>query len=156
MLVMSPARTAKAGRSGVSMRAYATHRVDLIAKSAPAAHTARLRRVPRRRLAAVAPVSLADVESRTMPMQTTPPNPWKYTIDLIDELDSAVRAENLAAAREVLDKYRGTIDKGLFDAFDSAVHAEDLAAVREVLDKNRAAIEAVRKELAESEGQSAT
>ena len=46
--------------------------------------------------------------------------------------------------------------KYTIDAFDSAVHAEDLAAVREVLDKNRAAIEAVRKELAESEGQSAT
>ena len=80
-------------------------------------------------------------------------DPWKFTIDLFDALDAAVRAENLAAAREALDKYQGTIDKGLFDAFDSAVRAEDLVAAREVLDKNREVIEKAR-EVAEREAPS--
>jgi len=84
-----------------------------------------------------------------MPAAITPPNPWKYTIDLIDAIDRAVRAEDFAAAREVLDQYRGTFDKGLFDAFESAVRAEDFAAAREVLDKNRAVIDLMRG-LAES------
>ena len=86
------------------------------------------------------------------PPGTVPPWPWKLTVAFFDEFDSAVRSEDLTAAREVLDKYRGTIDKGLFD---SAVRAEDLAAAREVLDKNRGVIEKAR-ELAESENQTAT
>ena len=45
-----------------------------------------------------------------MPMAVTPPYPWKYTIDFCDAFDSAVRAEDLAAAREVLDKNRGVIE----------------------------------------------
>jgi len=46
-----------------------------------------------------------------MPSGVVPPNPWKYTIELFDAFDSAVRAEDLAAAREVLDKNREVIDK---------------------------------------------
>ncbi len=80
-----------------------------------------------------------------MPSGATPPWPWKYTIDFFDAYDSAVRAEDLTAAREVLDKYRGTVDQGLFDAFESAVRAEDFAAAREVLDKNREVIDLMRE-----------
>jgi len=95
-----------------------------------------------------------------MPGGTVPPYPWKLTVALFDEFESAVRSENLAAEREVLDKYRAAIDKGreesesqwkltvaLFDEFESAVRSEDLAAEREVLDKYRAAIDKGREEL---------
>ncbi len=41
-----------------------------------------------------------------MPMTTVPPQPWKLTIDIFDAFDSAVRSEDLAAAREVLEKNR--------------------------------------------------
>ena len=107
-----------------------------------------------------------------MPIQSTPPNPWKVSIELFDALESDVRSEDFATAREVLDKYRETIETvrkelaeseepwkltvALFDAFDSAVRAEDLAAAREVLDKYREAVDKGRAELAESEDQTAT
>ncbi len=54
-----------------------------------------------------------------MPAAITPPNPWKYTIDIFDAFDSAVRSEDLAAAREVLDKYREAIDKGRAELAES-------------------------------------
>ncbi len=44
-----------------------------------------------------------------MPAGVIPPDPWKYTIALFDAFDSAVRAEDLAAAREVLEKNREVI-----------------------------------------------
>ena len=46
-----------------------------------------------------------------MPAGVIPPNPWKYTIDLFDAFESAVRSEDLAAAREVLDKNRAIIEQ---------------------------------------------
>ena len=46
-----------------------------------------------------------------MPAGTVPPIPWKLTVSLFDAFDSAVRAEDFAAAREVLDKNREIIDK---------------------------------------------
>ena len=45
-----------------------------------------------------------------MPAGVIPPDPWKYTIELFDAFDSAVRSEDLAGAREVLDKNRETIE----------------------------------------------
>ena len=48
-----------------------------------------------------------------MPMQTTPPNPWKLTVALFDDFDTALRERgDIAAAREVLERYREAIDKG--------------------------------------------
>ncbi len=62
-------------------------------------------------LTAVAPTSAAVVGSDTMPVAVIPPYPWKFTIELFDAFDKAVRAEDLAAARDVLEKNREVIEK---------------------------------------------
>ncbi len=52
----------------------------------------------------------AGVEPRTMPMPSTP-DPREIALDILEGMEIAVREGDLAAARQVLDKHRETIEK---------------------------------------------